>query len=880
MAAALGQVASGHPDLYERLEASPPLAAALVVLADASPALVSICARRDGALDVLSDLDLPEPGGLGRSGGPDPESLVERAELALLRIAGRDLVGLSRLEEVGADLASLAAGVLEEAFAACGVVRSAAIGMGKLGGAELNYSSDVDLLLVGDRDDEPALRRAIELARSCFRVDLGLRPEGAAGALVRSVDSYRSYWQRWAQPWEFQALLKARPVAGNTAVSAEIEAAAAQALWSKRWGAEELRHLRHLKKRAEELARRRGLAHRELKRGLGGIRDAEFAIQLLQLVHGGNDATLRSPNTLRALDSLARGGYVSWADASSLAGGYRFLRATEHRVQLVQLSQTHVIPEDPLALERLARSMGFAEDSRASASDRFLAEMRRRRSEVRSVHERLWFRPLLDAFASPPDSKSALRPEAASERLRAAGFADLHRTQVATEELTRGLSRYSGLMRQMLPLLMSWLADSPEPELGLVGLRNLSAVPHSRERLGALLRDSPEAAMQLCVLMGTSRLFVDAFGSDPDLLGLLERPESLSARGREEIVEAAASSPRLRQGRAGAGAFLRRLSRRETAVVAVRDVLGLASPEETEASLARVAEAMFELSLGALPPPAPLAAIAMGRFGGHALSYASDVDIVLVARPGAGQGIDRCEAHATELLRLLRGETPAARVLEVDTSLRPEGKDGPLVRSIDAFARYFEHWASTWERQAYLRARPIAGDAQLCSDMSELISGFVFSSELSAGEVREIRRLKARMERERIPPGEDPQFHLKLGRGSLSDVEWTVQLAQLRAQVPGQSTLEALAQLVDRGVFEAEEGEALAASYRFCTLARNRLFLVTGRAMGSLPAKPELLARLATSMGTTGSSLREEYRRVTRRARGVMERHFWAMQRE
>lgn len=872
----LERVAANHPDLFERMEATPSLAAALVSLAAASPALVDICARNRGALDSLEDLEIPFDHAVLPAASERAESLAARSELGLLRIAARDLCGLSRLEEVGGSLAQLATEVTQEAFASAKVAGCMAVGMGKLGGKELNYSSDIDLMIVGLPAEEPALKRALQAVRGCFKVDLGLRPEGNAGALVRSVDSYASYWERWAEPWEFQALLKARPIAGDPELARQFSAAAGVALWSKRWGSEEIRQLRKLKERSEAATGRRGLSQREVKRGLGGIRDVEFAVQLLQLVHGGNDPSLRDPNTLSALSALAEGGYVSWADAASLSGGYRFLRATEHRLQLVQLNQTHLLPSDPPGLDRLARSLGFCEDERVAAVDRFEAEMRRRRTEIRSVHERLWFRPLLDAFArgSTFGTGESLSTEAASERLAAAGFGDIERIRVAVDELTRGLSRYSGLMRQMLPLLLSWLADSPDAELGLAGLRNLSALPHSRERLGELLRESPRAAKRLCLLLGTSSVFAKTLRANPDLIEVAGDQALVSPRDRHEIIQAATDSARLKGGKASATLLLRNLVEREISLVAARDVLGESSLAQTESSLTALTEAVLELALEALPPPRPLAVVAMGRFGGGGLSYASDVDLVLVTR---GDGSGRSEAHALELLRMLNGETPVAKLLTVDTSLRPEGRDGPLVRSIDAFARYFERWASTWERQAYLRARPVAGDVELGREMEALISGFVFASALSDTELREIRRIKARLERERVPPGEDAQFHLKLGRGSLWDVEWTVQLAQLQTGVRGQNTLAAIEELSQRGVFGGEEANALADSYRFCTAVRNRLYLTAGRAISSLPTKPEELARLAASLGTTRTELREDYRRVTRRARAVMDRHFWAM---
>jgi glutamate-ammonia-ligase adenylyltransferase len=268
----------------------------------------------------------------------------------------------------------------------------------------------------------------------------------------------------------------------------------------------------------------------------------------------------------------------------------------------------------------------------------------------------------------------------------------------------------------------------------------------------------------------------------------------------------------------------------------------------------------------------------MGRYGGRSLSYASDLDVVFVYEhdgSSAAQAAAEADRVATGFVRLLRGPTPAERIWDVDADLRPEGRDGPLARSLDGFATYFDGWAQPWERQAMTQARPIAGPIGLQRAFTELVTPWVTAG-LSPEAARDIRRMKARVERERIPADQDPAFHLKLGRGSLSDIEWTTQLLQLQHRVPGAGTTATLHALLDRDVIEPADATPLLDAYRFCEQTRNRLFLTDGRAAAdALPARPDRLAALAHSLGTTAPELREEYRRVTRRARRVVERLFY-----
>ena len=528
VATALDRIGEAHPPALARIEARADLRETVVAVLAASRSLARQCIADPDSFEVLDDLDQRPPMDLDTA-----ENLVRWKDREYLRIAARDLNGLDNLPAVGGNLALLADQVLAGAWQLAGdrVQGLAVIGMGKLGGEELNYASDIDVLFVGEGD----ARRLLSVARACFRVDVDLRPEGRNGPLVRTLESYVAYWDRWAQPWEFQALLKARPVAGDRELGGAFAEGASARVWHRPFGADELRQVRGLKARAESEMARRGLAEREVKRGSGGIRDIEFAVQLLQLVHGRHDEGLRSRTTLIALSELAGAGYVDPTDATRLADAYTFLRTVEHRLQLVDGAQSHAVPNEPAALDHLARVLGYRDGPTATAAADFLLDLRSHQAAARTIHERLFFRPLLELFAGLPVE---LSPEAAAARLAAFGFADAQRTRQALAELTRGLTRTSRLMHQMLPLVLGWLSESPDPDGGLLALRNLLASPHRAEMIVARFRDSPETARRLCVLLGTSRAVGSGLERHPELLAELSESSSDPSGGLAERVNA------------------------------------------------------------------------------------------------------------------------------------------------------------------------------------------------------------------------------------------------------------------------------------------------------------------------------------------------------
>jgi glutamate-ammonia-ligase adenylyltransferase len=554
----------------------------------------------------------------------------------------------------------------------------------------------------------------------------------------------------------------------------------------------------------------------------------------------------------------------------------------------------------------LARVLGIDDEPGATATARFDEALRVCRTEVRSLHERLFFRPLLEAFAVLPASGTevvdgtevltdaefltdtrgrarsvGMSPDQISERLKAFGFGDADRTKAALNELAQGLTRSSRLMSQMLPLLLDWLSVAPDPDLGLLGLRNLALQPHLRSRLVTTFRESPEAARRLCLLVGSSRTLGEAVAHNPELMSSLGDDDALGLSGREQLKSELLDRMRLARSAPSRRARLVRFHQEHLVRIATRDLLDMDDVLVTAGALSSLAEAMLEAAIDEVAPEVPFCIVGLGRFGGGELSYASDLDVLFVQgpSPNAANG----EMTAEKLLRLLHGPSPSDRIFQLDLGLRPEGVNGRLSRDLDGYALYFQRWAQTWERQALLRARVVAGDVELGARFMELARQFVWEPPLGEDEFAEIRRMKARIEKERIPVGEDHEFHLKLGKGSLSDVEWTVQMLQLRYRVAGTGTTETLAELErDRAISEPD-ARALRESYHFCERTRNRWHLVGALPGGaspgdSLPTQAHQLSRLARSLLTTPAGLREDYKRVTRRARRVMERLFYGIE--
>jgi glutamate-ammonia-ligase adenylyltransferase len=783
---------------------------------------------------------------------------------ALLRMAARDLAG-APYDEVVPEITAVGEACLEVAVREAADrrgepdgIRLAVIGMGKLGGEELNYASDVDVVLVHDPSGGEAQKTASRWAAAvvallteptqdgvALRLDTSLRPEGRAGPLSRSVASTLEYYRRHAATWERQALLKARAVAGDRALGQQLLDELAEVVYPDHLEPSAIEDVRNMKVRIEEYVRARGKETVEVKRGRGGIRDVEFAVQLLQLVHGRRDRALRDPNTLRVLSMLAGEGYVSVADADNLAASYRFLRTLEHRLQIARDLQTHELPEDGATLTRLARSMGHAD------GEALRAAYERHAAVVRGLHEKLFYRPLMEAFAGPRAPRPGRDRPATEELLSGLGFADPGAAYERFAGLTDPATRLGRVLGHVFPVVAPALALSPNPDAALVRLERVAERLREDPEAADLMASDPSVARRVSVAVAASSWLSDLLATRPGAL-------ATAARGAEKVAELSAEDALLALG--------------------VSYTAGELPVPASGRALTEAADRVVAEAFGRGGAAMPLAVIGLGKLGAEELNFASDLDVVFVYEGEGPEAFEEAERAAAAIL----GEIRAAGY-EVDADLRPEGRSGPLARSLAAYLEYWERWGRTWEFQSLLKARFVAGDELLGRRFLSAAEDFAYPDVLPLERIAEIRRMRVRMEEERVRPADARRFHFKLGHGGLADVQFAVELSQLRhgrehPSVRRRHTLEALEALAEARLIEDSVALVLGEAYVFLNEIKNALELERRVPAEALPPSPEGQAALARGLGYEEyprQRFLEDYRRITRRARGAMERVFY-----
>jgi len=899
------------------------LADRLFAILGASSALGDHLVRRPRDLDLLAGELMPSQSSLIELISNEPtadrntalNSLRLNYRRQLLQIAAQDLSGEWGMEVTAAALSDLATDALNAGLviarrevARAEEVRLGVIAMGKCGARELNYISDVDVIFAAEPVDEAMpsdemLKIATALASgmmsacseltsegALWEVDAGLRPEGKNGPLVRTLASHFAYYEKWAKAWEFQALLKARPAAGDL----EIGELFVETLSPRIWGVGDrpgfVDEVQVMRKKVEDHIPAKEAA-RNLKLGVGGLRDVEFAVQLLQLVHGKSDETLRVQSTLAALRALADGGYIGREDGAALSEAYGWLRTLEHRIQVQKMQRTHLVPEAETDLRRIGRSMDYSIDSAVELKDQW----RERAALVRRIHEKLFYRPLLQAVARLAPDEQRLTPEAAQRRLSALGYVDPVGALKHLESLTSGLSRRAAIQRQLLPAMLGWFAEGPDPDSGLFGFRQLSEALGDTSWYLRTLRDSGTAAQRLALVLSSSRFASELLLRAPEAAALLEEDADLAPRGIEALTLEALTVARRQSDPTRAIEAVRAVRRRELFRTAVGDLVGVLSVADVGHALSDVAAATLEAALDAAirsyesssgkSIPTRIAIIAMGRLGGGEMSYPSDADVLFVHEPlpDANEESATTAAHAIagEVRRLCSLPSPEPPLM-VDADLRPEGKQGPLVRTLASYSAYYAQWGELWERQALLRATPIAGDHDLGERFIALIDFYRYSTQgLDNAQVREIRRIKARVESERLPRGADKTRHLKLGPGGLSDAEWVAQLVQLRfggsqARLRTTSTLEVLQRATALKLIPLADAATLSDSWRLATQIRNAIMLVKSRPSDEIPRDARDLLAVAQVLGyESGGALLDTWQRQSRRARSAFERLFF-----
>ena len=827
--------------------------------------------------------------------------------------------------------------------------RLAVLAMGKCGAQELNYISDVDVIFVAEPADARAMRWAGEFinigSRVFFEVDAALRPEGKRGALVRTLDSHVNYYRRWAKTWEFQALLKARPMSGDLELGRDYCEAISPMVWSAAEREDFVPDVQAMRRRVIENVPT-DLRARELKLGEGGLRDVEFAVQLLQLVHGRTDENLRVSATVAALRQLVDGGYVGREDGQVLIRCYEFMRLLEHRLQLHRLKRTHTLPEEDDVQERrwLAKTSGRVRSRDSSGAQRSLVEqleldVRQSALQIQNLHRKLFYRPLLSSVVGMDADAVRLSPEAAKRQLAALGYESPQRAFEHLRALADGTTRKHKLQAIILPSLLEWLSATVDPDAGLLAYRKLSEAAMDRSWFLRLLRDENIVGKRLMFLLGTSPFLADLLLNSIDSVKLLSDgamgPKLLDQEPAVVTHSLVAAASRQRDPDKAIG-VARALRRAELSRIAAADLLGLMSVEEVCESLSWVWDAVLEAALQTeirawedehqTNAPATISVIGMGRLGGAELGYGSDADVMFVAEPVAqdGDGTEGAEGRRgdvdvektdvdnngtakqgssadsagsgaeavdplkwaitiCESVRRRLGKPSQDPPLEVDSNLRPEGRNGALVRTLASYKRYYSEWGETWELQALLRATWIAGDKNLGMRFLRMIDQFRYpAGGATAKQVSEVRRMKARVDSERLPKGADKNLHTKLGRGGLTDVEWTAQLLTMqhcdKEHLRNTSTLGVLKEMAGEELISEADALTMREAWITATKARNALALVRGKRKDQLPASGKPLAQVAAAAGwpiEESQEFLDDYLKKTRRARRVVDRVFW-----
>jgi len=782
----------------------------------------------------------------------------KRAEI--VRIAIRDLCGLAALEEVTAELSNLACATLQVAYEVCrccliaeyGVPlmetgqgpREAAmtvIGMGKLGGGELNFSSDIDIIYFYESDRGMTsgvssgsghvrgnvslhtfftkLGEMISKALSqvtedgfVFRVDVGLRPEGKSGDMAASLRSAEIYYESWGQSWERTAMIKARPVAGSLELGEQLLQMLQPFVYRKYLDYNLIEDMKNMKQKIDASLARSMEGEINLKLGRGGIREVEFFIQALQLVYAGKNPRLRERNSLKALTKLWEARLISEEDHRKLSEAYRFLRMAEHRIQVVQERQTHNLPAKQPELVALARRCGFV---RNNGLKHFRETLEEHRSNVSAIYGNLFHSRddklqqdvtpevlfLLDVKADADMVKDMLAERRFENVERAYDNLLSLRNGPVRGNLTERSRR---LLEKISPLLLQELLESPDPDMALANLERFLSIIGSRSSYYALLAEKRETLKVLVSLFGMSEFLSKILINHPEIL------ESMAVRSHTSIEKSRTDmenelSKQLEQSDDFEEELevLRRYHNEEVLRIGLNDIHGRVRQTVTTRQLSLLGEvclaAAYDMAVrelrrfgqplyncGVGKAEASLAVIGMGKLGGGELNYHSDLDIIFVYdHQGVTNGEKQISNHeyfaklAQKIISILSLQTREGYVYKIDTRLRPSGNAGPLVTSLDSFLDYHNKEAQVWERQALTKARVVLGDASLAEHLHEVMEKTVYGSTLGEEGRAEIHRLRMRMEHE-LARETAGSYNIKTGRGGMVDVEFIAQYLQLR----------------------------------------------------------------------------------------------------
>lgn len=866
-----------------------------------------------------------------------------------LRIGYGDIVRNLPLEQTTRQISYLADAVVEAAVRACHFqleqkygtpmradrrpARFCVLGLGKLGGEELNYSSDIDLVFLYDQDGTTTQPRRIsnkefyeklgkELTKlltettelgQAYRVDLRLRPEGQRGPIAMSLDAAKVYYDVIGRTWERQAFIKARPVAGHLELGQEFLGWLEPWIYRKYLMLADIAGIKALKRRIEQRAKLQG-DQANVKTGRGGIRDVEFVIQFLQLLNAADQPKLRTGNTLTAIAALAEAGCLTDQEAQLLDQNYRFLRRVEHRLQFMFDLQTHRLPENDEQLRRLAARLGYTSSEGQSGLDRFLQELNTAQDLNRTILDHLLHDAFPDDPELDPESDLILDPDPAAEKIQQVigkyPFRDPQSAYRHLMELAHERSRYlfprrcRMMFASIASRLLEAVAARPAPEQTLVQLSKVSDSLGGKVVLYELFRTNPNLL----------RLYVDLCCYSPLLSDLLIRNPGMIDELMDSMLRTTLPPPaqlqrdlaELLRAAEDPEPILHSFKNSNTLSVGVRDLLGREAIENTTGTLSDVAEACLDAVIRreylALVEKfgepmieeaggtrlSPFVVLAMGKFGGRELSYQSDLDVVFLYEAEGNTVPNRRSRRiqtttnqhfyselAQRVIKFSSRLGPWGRFYEVDARLRPTGKSGAPVTSLSGFEKYFaEGRGQLWERQALLKSRVLFVEPALRQSVRELIDRVIFAVDWTGDQAASIQQMRMRMQQTASAE------NIKRGAGGIVDIEFVAQMLQLRfgrddASLRRPDTLGALAALEQAGHITSEDHRLLGEHYRFLRRTEARLRLAHPSAQDDLPTDPVQLDKLAHGLGfANGPALLERIASVTSETRTRFEELF------
>jgi glutamate-ammonia-ligase adenylyltransferase len=868
-----------------------------------------------------------------------------------LRIAYGDIVRKQRLETVTEQISFLADAICEAALRTAWkkmqqsrgnprradgqAARLAVLALGKLGGTELNYSSDIDLVLVSDSGGKTDGVRSVSnqeffdrLAASfvkllteptelgvAYRVDLRLRPEGDQGTPVIAMEQALRYYDLKGRTWERQAFVKARCVAGSADLGREFLDQMEPWVYRRYLSGADITGIKALKRRIEQRVAREGADMRNIKTGHGGIRDIEFVIQFLQLLNGGGLREIRTGNTLTAIDRLEKVGCLTFEERSMLDENYVFLRRVEHRLQILFDMQTHTLPTSDQEMRRLAIRMGYVDQPQGQALARFRADLKTKTELNRRILNHL----LSDAFGkeqqTEPETDLVLDPDPPEETLRETltrhGFRDVRAAYDNLTALSQERSSFLSTHRcrhflaSIAPRLLAAISRTPDPDATLVNLSKVSDSLGGKGVLWELFSFNPPSLQLYVHLCASTPYLSQILISNPGMID--ELMDSLVLDKLPTLQSLESTLNELCRGAEDIDPILHSFKNSYHLRVGVRDILGKENIYTTHRTLSDIAEVCLNeitrrefqrlVARYGVPsaasgdeaeqPCSPLI-LAMGKLGGREPNYHSDLDLIFVYEadgttrsPRASRQLETTTNQhffsqlGQRIIKVVTHMGPFGRLYELDSRLRPTGKSGLLAVSLDELGRYFsEGRGQLWERQALCKARPIFGTPEARQRAMQVVHRCITVRPWSGESADAIRHMRMRLQETASP------YNLKRGPGGTVDIEFTVQMLQLKwanrfPKVLTPGTLDAIRELQSAGCLEGGDGDYLSRSYRFLRSIESGLRLMNTTARHDLPEDSGELNKLAFLLGhSSGESLWRECRELTRENRVRFDRIF------